>query len=255
MRRGSTVEEKIFDAARILVESVRTVASTGAGISRESGIATFRDSDGLWKRYRPEEIASREGFLSDPGLVWRWYRDRLLTAREKEPNPGHYALAEIERILARFVLITQNVDNLHRRAGSTDVIELHGNIERYRCIDHSHPVDFSEEWGDTPPRCRCGSLVRPDVVWFGETLPPEALSRAFEEASRCDAFLLVGTSCVVQPAALLPAVAKNAGASLIEVNVAPSEATYFTDIFLEGRSGEILPMLVEAVKKMRTSGS
>jgi len=245
------MDQKIKAAARILNRSGRTAVSTGSGISRESGIPTFREADGLWNRYRPEELATREGFLRDPGLVWRWYRERLLTAREKAPNRGHTALADLERLLPHFVLITQNVDNLHRRAGSTDVIELHGNIERYRCLAHSHPADFDPGWGDSPPRCHCGSLIRPDLVWFGEALPEEALARAFEEAGRCDVFMLIGTSCLVQPAAMLPSVAKNAGARLIEVNVAPSAATYFVDIFLEGKSGEILPHLVETVTAER----
>lgn len=244
------MDEKILAAARVLAASRRTVVSTGAGISRESGILTFRESGGLWDRYRPEELATREGFLRNPELVWRWYRERLLTAREKNPNPGHEALAALERRLPRFVLVTQNIDNLHRRAGSSDIIELHGNIERYRCIDHSHPADFDPAWGEEPPRCHCGSFIRPDVVWFGEQLPEAELVRAFEESGRCEVFMLVGTSCVVQPAAMLPGVAKNAGATLIEVNVEPSEATYFVDIFLQGKSGEVLPRLAEALEAL-----
>ncbi len=245
------MDEKIKDAARILNESRRTAISTGSGISRESGIPTFRDADGLWKQYRPEELATREGFLRNPELVWRWYRQRLLAAREKEPNPGHMALADLERLLPHVVLITQNVDNLHQRAGSTDVIELHGSIERYHCLDHAHPVDFDSGWDDTTPRCHCGSPIRPDVVWFGEALPASVLARAFDEAGRCDVFMLIGTSCLVQPAAMLPSVAANAGAHLIEVNIEPSEATYFVDIFLQGKSGEMLPRLIEAVTAMR----
>jgi NAD-dependent deacetylase len=243
--------ERIETAARALSESRRTVVSTGSGISRESGILTFREADGLWNQYRPEELATREGFLGNPELVWRWYRERLLTAREKEPNPGHRALAELEKAIPHFVVVTQNIDNLHRRAGSTDIIELHGNIERYRCLDHAHPARFDPAWDDTPPRCHCGSLIRPDVVWFGEQLPAAELTRAFEESERCDVFVLIGTSCVVQPAAMLPAVAKGAGATLIEVNIAPSEATRYVDIHLEGKSGDLLPQLVEAVAAIR----
>ncbi len=245
------MDEKINAAARILNETRRTTISTGSGISRESGIPTFRDADGLWKQYRPEELATREGFLRNPELVWSWYRQRLLTAREKDPNPGHAACADLERLIPHVVVITQNVDNLHQRAGSTDVIELHGSIERYRCLDHDHPADFDPAWDDSPPRCHCGSPIRPDVVWFGEALPEAALARAFDEAGRCDAFMLIGTSCLVQPAAMLPSVAAHAGARLIEVNIEPSEATCFVDIFLQGKSGEILPRLVEAVTSLR----
>ena len=245
------MDDSIEVAARLLIASSRTAVSTGSGISRESGIPTFRETDGLWNRHRPEDLATREGFLRNPELVWRWYRERLLTAREKEPNPGHVALAELERLLPHFVLITQNVDNLHRRAGSADVIELHGNIERYRCLDRSHFHDFDPDWRDSPPRCHCGSLIRPDVVWFGEPLPETALARAFEEAGRCDVLMLIGTSCLVQPAAMLPSIAKNAGAQLIEINVAHSEATYLVDIFLQGESGKILPRIASAVAALR----
>lgn len=251
-RGGHTMDEALRTAARALDESRSTAVSTGSGISRESGIPTFREADGIWNRYRPEELATREGFLANPALVWRWYRERLCSARDREPNPGHIALADLERLLTRLVLITQNVDNLHQRAGSTDVIELHGNIERYRCLDHDHPAAFDPAWGDTPPRCRCGSFIRPDVVWFGEPLPASALERAFHEAARCDVFMLIGTSCLVQPAAMLPMVASNAGARLIEVNVAPSEATSRVDIFLRGKSGELLPRLVEEVLALRS---
>jgi NAD-dependent deacetylase len=186
--------------------------------------------------------------------VWRWYRERLLAARDKQPNPGHTALVALERLLPHFVLVTQNVDTLHRRAGSSDVIELHGNIERYRCLDHSHMSDFDPAWGDSPPRCHCGSLIRPDVVWFGEALPADALERALDEAARCEAFMLVGTSCLVRPAAMLPSISKQAGAALIEVNITPSEATYFVDIYLQGKSGEILPRLAEAVAAVYGEG-
>ena len=165
-----TLTERIKSAAERLSRSSKTIALTGAGISKESGIPTFRDSEGLWEKYRPEELASREGFLSNPPLVWRWYRQRLLAAGQKEPNPGHLALADMEDILPSFLLITQNVDNLHRRAGSRELVELHGNINRYRCFDNAHPVENDPGWGDEPPRCHCGSLIRPDVVWFGE--PP-----------------------------------------------------------------------------------
>jgi NAD-dependent deacetylase len=244
---GEHWDEALETAASWLAASRRTAFSTGSGISRESGIPTFREADGLWERYRPEELATREGFLSNPGVVWRWYRERLVTAREKEPNPGHFAIAELGMILPSVVVITQNIDNLHQRAGSGRIIELHGNISRYRCIDNGHAAPFDPAWGDEPPVCHCGSLIRPDVVWFGEQLPAAALEGAFRESSACELFILVGTSGLVQPAAMLPVVAKRAGARLVEVNVAPSEITPIADILLQGKSGEVLPLLAKRV--------
>lgn len=243
-------EEELERAARWLSASTRPIASTGSGISKESGIPTFREADGLWQNYRPEELATREGFLSNPGLVWRWYRERLLQAREKEPNSGHFALAELETLLPSFLVITQNIDNLHRRAGSREVVELHGNIERYRCLEQSHTFVFDPSWGDECPICHCGSLIRPDIVWFGEPLPAAQLECAFRESERSDVFLVIGTSGLVQPAAMLPSVAKHAGAKLIEVNVSPSEITRIVDIMLMGKSGTILPLLVERVREI-----
>ncbi|HSG26844.1 MAG TPA: NAD-dependent deacylase [Candidatus Krumholzibacterium sp.] len=234
-------------AAERIARSTRMVASTGSGISRESGIRTFRESDGLWNEYRPEDLATREGFLRDPGLVWRWYRERLMKAREHEPNPGHYALARLEEALPWFMLVTQNIDDLHRRAGSSRIVELHGNINRYRCLEHGHPAGFDPAWGDEPPVCRCGSMIRPDVVWFGEPLPRGELETAFTESSRCDVFLIVGTSGLVQPAAQLPLIAASSGAFLIEVNVEESALTSSVDVFIKGRSGEVLPAIEERV--------
>lgn len=235
----------IESAAGMLARSSRTVALTGAGISRESGIPTFRESGGLWDRYRPEELASVEGFLADPALVWRWYMERLFSARTHEPNPGHHALASLEEMLPTFVLITQNVDDLHRRAGSGSLIELHGNIEKFRCLESGHPAEYEEGWGDKPPLCHCGSIIRPGVVWFGEPLPEREIEAAFAEAQACDVMLVVGTSGLVSPASYLPSIAKQAGAGIIEVNVERSAISPLADIFLEGPSGEILPRLVE----------
>lgn len=245
------MEDRISTAARCLARSSRTVASTGAGISKESGIPTFREADGLWNNYSPEQLATREGFLSDPGLVWRWYKERLLTARDRLPNPGHYALARLEGIIPHFLVITQNIDNLQQRAGSVEVVELHGNVERFRCMENSHYCGYDPVWTDEPPVCRCGSLIRPDVVWFGEPLPQIALEAAFTESARCDCFLVVGTSGTVQPAARLPLIARDSGAVIIEVNVTESAITPISDIFIMGRSGEILPRLVDLVEEYR----
>lgn len=251
---GDTEQEarlsgKIEQAAAIIARSRRMVATTGAGISKESGIPTFRDPDGLWSRYRPEELATREAFLSNPKLVWGWYRERLRLAREVQPNPAHYALVELEKLLPRFLLVTQNVDNLHRRAGSREIVELHGCIERYRCFDYAHQVQENPDWGDDPPLCHCGSLIRPDVVWFGEPLPAAELDCAFGETQRCDVLLVIGTSGLVHPAAQLPNLAKQVGATVIEINVRSSGITHTSDLFLEGESGKILPEIAALVRK------
>jgi len=242
--------ERIQSAARLTAHCRRMVVSTGAGISQESGIPTFRDEDGLWMKYRPEELATREGFLSNPRLAWKWYRERLAAARQKKPNAGHFALSAIETLVPSFLLVTQNIDNLHRRAGTRELVELHGNIERYRCFDYAHPAREDPSWGDEPPRCLCGSLVRPDVVWYGEPLPQAELECAFRESQKCDLFLVVGTSGVVQPVVLLPAIAKQSGAKVIEVNTTTSETTPIADVFLEGKAGEILPILVGEIKNV-----
>lgn len=244
------MKELILKAARILARSSLAAASTGAGISKESDIPTFREADGLWNEYRPEDLATLEGFLADPGLVWRWYNQRLMTARDKEPNPGHYALARLEGLLPSFIVITQNVDNLHRRAGSVEIVELHGNIERFKCVGNSHYTPYDPSWGDQVPTCRCGSMIRPDVVWFGEQLPFDQLERAVTVSRDCDCLLVVGTSGLVQPAAQLPSIARDAGASIIEINVEKSAVTPIADIFLEGRSGDILPKIVKEVGRL-----
>lgn len=220
---------------------------TGAGVSAESGIPTFRDAQtGLWARYSPEELATPEAFGRNPRLVWDWYAWRRQLVAAAEPNPGHLALASLEQLVPELTLITQNVDGLHRRAGSRDPIELHGSLARMRCSrENSLFLDWSE--GDELPRCPdCGAPLRPDVVWFGERLPAHALERAWQASQTCDLFLSVGTSGLVEPAASLPRVAYAAGASVAVINldVAPhgDERTFF----LNGRSGELLPALLQA---------
>lgn len=249
------MDELIHQAAEAIAAARHLVVFTGAGVSKESGLPTFRDAqEGLWARYDPEELASVAGFRRDPALVWRWYEYRRNLCRAAEPNPGHRAIAELERWVPRVVVITQNIDDLHRRAGSREVIELHGNIFRYKCLDANHPVDLETlpDSEEIPPRCpTCGSLVRPDVVWFGEYLPEGAFERALAEARRCDVMLVVGTSGVVQPAAMLPHEAAQHGATLIEVNPRPSGITPLADIFLQAPAGEALPRIVEGVRKIR----
>jgi NAD-dependent deacetylase len=249
------MRREIEDAAVLLARSPSTAALTGAGISKESGIPTFREEGGIWEEYRPEELATLDGFMSNPRLVWRWYRERLLAARDKEPNPGHYAMAELEKLLSRFTLVTQNIDNLHRKAGNANIVELHGNIERFKCLERSHPAEFDPRWSDEPPLCRCGSIIRPDVVWFGEPLPEAALEDAFAAAAGCSVLLVVGTSGLVSPASDLPLVAVRKGAAIIEVNIKETVLTPMTAIFLEGPSGEILPELAAAVGRLTGGGA
>jgi NAD-dependent deacetylase len=223
---------------------------TGAGISAESGIPTFRDAlTGLWEHFKPEELATPDAFLANPKLVWEWYAWRREKVADATPNPGHIALVELERkCIARdadFTLITQNVDGLHQVAGSRNVIELHGNIRRVKCFDHHHPAASWAGTGDMPPRCsQCGSMLRPDVVWFGESLPEDALEIAMKAARSCDVFLTVGTSTVVEPAASLPFVARQSGAMVIEVNPDSTPLTNAAQISLRGLAGVILPQIV-----------
>jgi len=224
--------------------SDRVAVLTGAGISAESGIPTFRGEAGLWKKFRPEELANFDAFMANPELVWEWYRFRRDIVRKSKPNAGHRALATWEQNVESFTLITQNVDGLHERAGSANMIELHGNLERDRCLDCGR-IDRSAEWSAAElPQCSCGGRLRPDVVWFGEMLPEGAMDRAVEAAWSSDLFLTVGTSAVVQPAASLPFAAKRQGALLVEVNPEPTPVSEYADFALYGMAGEVLPTLL-----------
>jgi len=221
---------------------------TGAGVSAESGVPTFRGENGLWKKFKPEELANFEAFIQNPQLVWEWYQYRRKLIQEVEPNPGHYALAAMEKKAPKFTLITQNVDGLHQRAGNKNVIELHGNILRNRCVDCNRiftELEFDLSQG--VPHCECGGLIRPDVVWFGEMLPEEALHKAYEASEKSDVFFSIGTSAVVYPAASLPGIAKSHGAYLIEINPEPTPVTGIAHVSIRGKSGEVLPKLIEAL--------
>ncbi len=232
-----------------LRKAQRAAVLTGAGVSQESGLSTFRDAQvGLWAQYRPEDLATPEAFARDPKLVWDWYALRREKARAAQPNPGHFALVEMEKRVPNFTLITQNVDGLHRRAGSVNALELHGNLQRVKCSACGEQAAGWDESGpDVPPCPRCGGLLRPDVVWFGESLPFAALEAAFEAARTCDVFFSIGTSGLVQPAASLACAARGKGALVVEINAEPTPLTETVDFFLPGKSGEILPALVEAV--------
>lgn len=242
-------EQAVPEGLAAALRAARHVAVlTGAGVSAESGIPTFREAQtGLWARFSPEELATPEAFRRNPRLVWEWYAWRRGLVAAAEPNPGHFALARLEGLVPRLTLITQNVDGLHARAGSADPIELHGNITRCRCSIEGTVFTSWEEGETLPPRCpACGANLRPDVVWFGEALPREALGRAWEAARGCDLFLSVGTSGLVEPAASLPRVAYAAGATVAVINLDVTTASEGRAHYLRGRSGELLPALVAA---------
>jgi NAD-dependent deacetylase len=229
--------------------SARSVAVlTGAGVSAESGVPTFRDAQtGLWAQFDPQKLATPDAFRRNPKLVWDWYAWRRKLVAKAEPNAGHRALAVLEGRVSDFVLITQNVDGLHRRAGSRNVVELHGNIGRVKCSRENTIVEHWTEVGDEVPRCAgCGALLRPDVVWFEETLPPDALQAAEDAARRCQILLVVGTSAEVYPAAALPDYAKSAGATIVEINPNPTPLSDAADYVLRAPAGAVLPALVAA---------
>ncbi len=248
--------EELSRAADVLSRARLVAVASGAGISKESGIPTFREAQtGLWARYDPQQLATPHAFRRNPDLVWSWYMYRRDLVGGAKPNPGHHAVAELEELVPQVVVLTQNIDGYHAQAGSSDIVELHGNIRRYRCFADCRgsptliDLDTIDYDGERAPTCpHCGDYIRPDVVWFTETLPPAALQRAFEVAAACDVMLVVGTSGIVKPAASLPAQAKHAGAMVIEINAQPSLITPVADIFLEGPSGEVLPRLVNAVR-------
>jgi NAD-dependent deacetylase len=236
-----------------LAQAEWVTAFTGAGVSAESGVPTFRGADGIWARFKPEELATMDAFIRNPALVWEWYALRKRVIAEVHPNPGHAALVRMEQLYPEFALITQNIDNLHRRAGNTRIYELHGNIERNYCIGCGKRYSNSEVLAQTDvPRCTdCGKAVRPDVVWFGEQLPEEEWEYSVRAAQSADVFISIGTSGIVYPAASLPQIAKRSGAYLVEINPEPTPMTDMTDEFLPGLSGTILPLLVEAVERAR----
>jgi NAD-dependent deacetylase len=238
----------IEEAARLLRSAHRVAVLTGAGMSAESGIATFRDAlTGLWASYDPEELATPQAFARQPRLVWDWYAERRARVGAVHPNPGHYALVEIENRIAEFTLITQNVDGLHSEAGSRHLLELHGNIRRVRCSGEGTVVARWSDAGGLPPSCpECGALLRPDVVWFGELLPPAESDAAWRAAESCELFLSVGTSNVVEPAASLPWLARRHGAEVVVVNTSMEGQQQGLGILhLTGRAGVVLPALVQ----------
>ncbi len=241
------------EIARVILQSKRGVVLTGAGMSAESGVPTFRGKEGLWGKFKPEELATMEAFIANPKIVWEWYSWRRDLLKKVSPNPGHYALTELARWFAEFAVVTQNVDGLHRLAGSENVLEIHGNITRNKCADCGESVEVSLELEPQAlPRCsRCGGAARPDVVWFGEMLPEDLIDEAVERSEQCDIFLAVRTSGLVHPAAGLPLVAKRHGAVLVEINTEETPLTPLADYALTGKSGELLPQLVKLLQSAK----
>lgn len=241
--------EAVRQAAERIKASSRVVVMTGAGISQESGVPTFRGKEGLWKQYRAEQLATLEAFQRDPELVWQWYDWRRGLIKPLDPNPGHYALVELEKRVQDFSLVTQNVDGLHRVAGSSNPIEMHGTIWRVRCME----CNQASENRDVPimilPSCQaCGGLLRPDVVWFGEALDEKILRTIYTSLQKAQLMLIVGTSAVVQPAASFGLVAKRtAGAFVIELNRSKTAQSSFFDLSIQGKAGELLPQLLDYI--------
>ncbi|MCX6355075.1 MAG: NAD-dependent deacylase [Candidatus Aureabacteria bacterium] len=249
------LEQVPDDVVGALKKAKHVVALTGAGVSAESGVPTFRDAmKGLWAKYNPMKLATPEAFERDPEMVSRWYDQRRQDCALVKPNPGHYALARMENSLLErggaFSLLTQNVDRLHQQAGSRNVVELHGSILEWRCMKCG--MKREERGGafkEYPPRCECGGMRRPDVVWFGEQLLEEAIAAAERALVRCDLFFSIGTSAVVQPSASFIHVARGHGAKTVEINSESTPISGIVDWSIVGKSGEILPELVEKAFK------
>ncbi len=245
------MEERIREAAGIIVNSGLTIALTGAGVSVESGIPDFRSAEGLWARYDPAEYATIEAFRSDPEKVWNMLREMEGLVVRARPNAAHIGMGELERMGFLHYVITQNIDNLHQAGGSQNVIEYHGNSSTLSCIWCGKSYTLKEVEGLHTPKCVCSKPLKPDVIFFGEAIPVEALNRSFELASRADVVLIVGTSALVSPANTIPMLARERGAKLIEIN---KERTHLsetvTDIYLNGNAGDVITALVAAVREM-----
>ena len=248
---GKPVMQEINRAAELIASSGLPAVSTGAGMSRESGVRTFRGEEGFWKEYRAEDLASREGLRKDPVLVWEWYRERLMATEDLKPHAGYTALKRIQREKGKLPVITQNVDGLHQKAGLNDVIELHGSLRTASCLNGCGAPKSrmdDELFNELPPRCSCGSILRPDVVLFGEQLPRNALERAFRIAGICDLMLVIGTSMVVYPASSLPLIALRRGVDVIEINTEETPLTEMDGtLHIGGTAGTVLPLIVKAV--------
>jgi NAD-dependent deacetylase len=254
------IDSTIRTAAHKIRDAVSLVVLTGAGVSRESNVPTFRDAfDGYWSRFDPQQLATPAAFKADPSLVWRWYQYRRNVVEQAKPNPGHYALADLEDILPQVTIITQNVDGLHQCAGSTDVNPLHGDIRSYKCFNNCQgdptPIDITAlQWDNQsgPPHCpHCGGFVRPDVVWFTERLNFDLLERANRLSAACDVMLVIGTSGLVRPAASMPYLAKRNNAFIIDINPNEDEIKPLADLFIQGQSSKVLPAIIDEIRRSR----
>lgn len=239
----------MFDLIQARVNEIKKITFvTGAGISQESGIPTFRGKDGLWRNHDAMRLASIDAFYDDPKLVWEWYNDRRRNILQALPNPGHKAIAELEKY-AQVAVLTQNVDELHQRAGSSNVQELHGSIIKIRCTVCDFKDRVLTEYDDSLPICKCGNILRPDVVWFGESLPQDVWERAIDFASKCDLMIVVGTSLVVSPANTLPNYARRNNAIVIEINPSSTEMSSNMDLNIRETGASSLPKLVALFKE------
>jgi len=236
-----SIQEKIKNSKKI-------VFVTGAGISQESGIPTFRGKDGLWKNYDVMQLATINAFYDHPKLVWEWYNERRKNIFSAEPNLGHKAIAELEKFV-KIVVLTQNIDGLHQRAGSTKVLELHGSIVKIKCTNCNFKSEILTEFTDIPPLCKCGNILRPNVVWFGESLPQDVWQQAIIHASECDVMIVVGTSLVVSPANYLPIHAKENNVTIIEINPEDTMMSSYMDLSIRSTSVKALPEFVSIFKK------
>jgi len=239
----------ISNAADIIYKSKFTIALTGAGISVESGIPDFRSEGGLWSRFDPSEYATIEAFRQDPEKVWKMLKEMDEIVSGARPNSAHIAMGEMEKMGFLHYIITQNINNLHQEGGAKNVIEYHGNSSTLSCLWCGRRYKSIEKKGEYPPKCHCGRVLKPDVVFFGEPIPVDALHKSYELASKAEALMIVGTSAVVSPANSIPVIAKQNGAKLIEINLENTHLTdSITDIFLKGKAGEILPALLKELK-------
>lgn len=244
------MDEPIEQAARIITGSRMTLALTGAGISVESGIPDFRSAEGLWSRYDPAEYATISAFRADPHRVWEMLREMDQVVGRARPNKAHLAMGELEAMGFLHCIITQNIDNLHQKGGARNVIEYHGNSSTLSCLWCGRQYGAEEKRGEDTPTCHCGKVLKPDVIFFGEAIPEEAMRRSYAYASSANALLVVGTSAVVAPVNTIPSIARGNGAKIIEVNKERTHLTdTVTDIFLQGSAGEIMWQIVEAVRK------
>jgi len=250
------MDEWIQEAAEIIFHSRMTLALTGAGISVESGIPDFRSAEGLWSRYDPAEYATISAFMENPEKVWNMLREMDEVVASARPNPAHLGMGTLEKWGFLHYVVTQNIDNLHQEGGSKNVIEYHGNASTLSCLWCGKKYSAADRNTQSPPRCACGKTLKPDVIFFGEAIPAQALNQSFQLATASDVLMVVGTSALVSPANSLPAVAKQHHAKIIEINLERTHLTEtLTDIFLQGSAGETISSLVEAVKILRESGA